>query len=128
MELWSKGLGRMVLGVRLSERTEMDIDGERAIIRGTMGSPGYWGYDIRLDHEDVGDFRVLLKQPAAVGFVVTSSHRWRILAAALHSAVVFAWAIASRVLFRRSSAASPSASPLAGNQTVDQGNQEKKQG
>ena len=100
MDLWSKGLGRLVLGVRLSERSAMGADADEAVIRGTMGAPVYWDYAVRLGADDVIDFTELLKQPAAIGFVVTSRYRWQILASALHSAVVFAWAIATRIVAR----------------------------
>ncbi len=94
MDLWSRGLGKMVLSVRLSERSEMGAEENAAVIRGTMGAPVFWRYTVHLGDEDVVDFIELLKQPAAVGFAVTSRQRWSILFAALHSAVAFAGAIA----------------------------------
>ena len=98
MDLWSKGLGRLVLAVRLSDRSEMRTEGDRVVLRGTMGAPVYWGYAVSMGGEDIVDFIELLEQPAAVGFVVASRQRWNILASALHAGLVFAWAIATRVL------------------------------
>lgn len=102
MDLWSKGLGRLVLGVRLSERSELSADADETVIRGTMGAPVYWDYAVRLDSDDVIDFTDLLKQRATVGFLVTSRHRWQILGSALHSVVAFAWAMAARIVGRPS--------------------------
>lgn len=98
MDLWSKGLGRLVLAVRLSERNEMSTEGDRVVVRGTMGAPVYWGYAVTLREADITDLIALLKQPAAVGFVLSSRRRWNILASALHAGLVFAWAIATRVV------------------------------
>jgi hypothetical protein len=118
MDLWSKGLGRMVLGVRLSDRSELRAEDDEIVIRGTMGAPVYWGYAVRMGSEDVIDFIELLKQPAALGFVVTSQSRWKILGAALRSAVVFAWAIATRVVagsLRGTRAAASESPPTQGD-------------
>jgi hypothetical protein len=101
MNLWSKGLGRLVLDLRLSERAEMVADDERVEVRGTMGDPVYWSYAIRMQQEDVLDLLVLLKQPAAVRFMVATEGRGRLLRSALGGALHFAWGIASRMLTRR---------------------------
>ena len=96
MNLWSKGLGRMVLGIRLSERSHMKAEPDQTVLSGTMGDPVYWDYEVGLGERDVVDFLDLLKQPAAVRFVVTSRQRGVLLRSALAAAVVFAAALAKR--------------------------------
>jgi hypothetical protein len=101
MNLWSKGLGRLVLDLRLSERAETVAREDRVELRGTMGEPVYWNYAVQMQQEDVLDLLVLLKQPAAVSFMVGTRGRWRLLRSALGGALHFAWGIASRMLARR---------------------------
>lgn len=101
MNLWSKGLGRLVLDLRLSERAEMVANDDRVEVRGTMGEPVYWNYAVQMQQEDVLDLLVLLKQPAAVRFLVGSEGRGRLLVSALGGALHFAWGIVSRMLARR---------------------------
>ncbi len=101
MNLWSKGLGRLVLDLRLSERAEMVAEDDRVEVRGTMGEPVYWNYAVRMQREDVLDLLVLLKQPAAVSFMVGTEGRGALLRSALGGAIHFAWGIAGRMLARR---------------------------
>ena len=116
MNLWSKGLGRMVLDIRLSERSGMQAEPDRAVIRGAMGAPVFWDYAVRLSGEDVLDFLDLLRQPPVVssrpppGSVGPSSGRRCV------GAVVFAWAFASRLITRpaMTRTAQPARSHFAG--------------
>ena len=99
MELWSKGLGRLVLGIRLSDRGAMEAEGGDHIdISGNMGAPVYWDYAVRLEGEDVVDFLDFLKKPAVVRFLIHSEHRWSILATALGAAAFFTWGIVYRLV------------------------------
>jgi hypothetical protein len=96
MVLWSKGLGKLVLKLRLSERSGMsDRDGNLAI-EGTMGPPTFWNYAVTLQEKDVVDFIGLLQKPAPVRFLVAAPRRWEILKAALAGALSFLW----RTLYR----------------------------
>jgi hypothetical protein len=88
----------MVLGIRLSERSQMEAEGEQAVLLGTMGEPVYWDYAVRLEEKDVVDFLDLLKKPEAVRFLVTSRQRWTLLRSALVAAFAFAGAMAKRFL------------------------------
>jgi hypothetical protein len=89
MVLWSKGLGKLVLKLRLSERSGMsDRDGKLAI-DGTMGPPTYWSYAVTLHEKDVVEFLGLLQKPAPVRFLVATPKRWAILKAALTGGLFF---------------------------------------
>jgi hypothetical protein len=90
MDLWSKGLGRLVLTIRLEERKEVRTDDAKLVMDGTMGKPTYWDWSVDLDETDVVDFLVFLKRPAPVRFMVESDRRWAMLWSALQGAVIFA--------------------------------------
>jgi len=83
MILWSKGLGRLVLNMRLAERSSMKAGKPTVVIDGTMGAPTFWDYSVHLDERDVVEFLELLKQPPPVRFLINSEARWRILGASL---------------------------------------------
>ena len=90
MDLWSKGLGRLVLNIRLEERKEMRDDEAKLVMNGTMGKPTYWDWSVDLDETDVVDFLVFLKRPAPVRFMVQNERRFSMLWAALQGAAIFA--------------------------------------
>ena len=83
MILWSKGLGKLVLGMRLDERSGMGIRDERIVIDGTMGVPTFWDYAVNLDDADVVDFISFLSQPLPVRFLISTPKRGAILWASL---------------------------------------------
>lgn len=83
MVLWSKGLGKLVLGMRLEERSGMGIRDERVVIDGTMGAPTFWDYAVNLDNTDVVDFIQFLAQPVPVRFLISAPKRGAILWASL---------------------------------------------
>jgi hypothetical protein len=89
MDLWSKGLGRLVLTLRLSERKAMEVDEHELVMKGTMGKPTYWDWSVNLDDSDVVDFLVFLQRPAPVRYLVESDKRWQMLKIALEGAVLF---------------------------------------
>jgi hypothetical protein len=91
MILWSKGMGKLVLSLRLRDRSGMASRDEGLVIEGVMGQPTYWDYAVTLGEEDVLDFLELLKQPQPTRFVVMTEKRWAILGTALASAAVFAF-------------------------------------
>jgi len=91
MDLWSKGLGRLVLTIRLEERQEMRSEDAKLVMNGTMGKPTFWDWSVDLDETDVVDFLVFLKRPAPIRFMVENERRWAMLRAALQGAVVFGW-------------------------------------
>jgi hypothetical protein len=93
MDLWSKGLGKLVLGLRLSERSQMIEEDGAIAIRGNMGKPVFWDYAVYLKEEDVVDFLGFLRQPPAIRYMIASDQRWKILRTALEGAVLFAWRI-----------------------------------
>ena len=90
MDLWSKGLGRLVLTIRLEERKEMRTDDAKLVMNGRMGKPTFWDWSVDLDDHDVVDFLVFLKRPAPIRFMVASEQRWKMLRVALQGAVIFA--------------------------------------
>jgi hypothetical protein len=83
MILWSKGLGKLVLSMRLSERSGIGVRDENIVIDGTMGSPTFWDYAVNLGEDDVVDFIQLLNQPMPVRLLVTTPKRMSILWASL---------------------------------------------
>jgi len=91
VDLWSKGLGRLVLRMRLSERSEMDAEAGDLVMKGTMGKPTFWDWSVNLTEQDVVDFIVLLKRPEVVRYLVESPSRWGMLRSAARGAIVFAW-------------------------------------
>jgi hypothetical protein len=91
MDLWSKGLGRLVLRMRLSERSKMDVEDGHLVMYGTMGKPTFWDWSVNLDERDVVDFLVLLKRPDVVRYLVEDASRWALLRSAAKGALVFAW-------------------------------------
>jgi hypothetical protein len=113
MILWSKGLGRLVLNVRLSERSGMTDRDERIVIDGTMGPPTFWDYSVTLSENDVVDFIGLLKQPAPLRFLTATPKRGSILAAALVGLAVCLRRTAYRFLGGKAGAA-----PAAGEHTA----------
>lgn len=91
MILWSKGLGRLVLRMRLAERSSTtDRDGS-LVIDGTMGPPTHWDYAVNIGEEDILDFVELLKQPASVSFVTAGGVPGRLVRTALISGIIFLW-------------------------------------
>jgi hypothetical protein len=90
MDLWSKGLGRLVLRMRLSERSEMDAEGADLVLKGTMGKPTFWDWSVNLSDRDVVDFLVLLKRPDVVRYLVEDPGRWTLVRTAARGAWVFA--------------------------------------
>lgn len=91
MDLWSKGLGKRVLRLRLGERDEMVEEDGHLVIRGVMGPPVYWNYAVTLSERDVVDFLEFLKQPAPVRFLASAGKRRKILTTMVASAAAFAW-------------------------------------
>lgn len=89
MELWSKGLGKRVLGLSLGERDGTACTEERLEMRGIMRAPVYWDYEVTLETDDVVGFLTMLQKPDAVRFLATSGKRGRMLGTALLSACVF---------------------------------------
>ena len=83
MILWSKGLGRLVLNMRISERSGMEAKGHHVVVDGTMGPPTFWDYSVNLEERDVVEFLELLMQPALVRFLITTRERWRILGSSI---------------------------------------------
>lgn len=89
MDLWSKGLGKRVLSLALTERDSIVIDEDQLVIEGVMHAPTYWSYAVTLDRQDITEFLDLLQRPEAVRFVFEDEQRNQLLSAALRNAVVF---------------------------------------
>jgi uncharacterized protein (DUF1778 family) len=100
MDLWSKGLGKRVLRLRLSECNEMVERDGQLVIRGVMGPPVYWDYAVTLSERDVVEFLEFLKQPAPVRFLVSAGKRRKILTTMVASAAAFAWRTLARFVVR----------------------------
>ena len=90
MDLWSKGLGKRVLSLGLSESDSIDIVDDDLVIGGVMHAPTYWDYAVTLDRQDITEFLDLLQRPESVRFVFEDEHRNQLLKTALSSALVFA--------------------------------------
>jgi hypothetical protein len=91
MDLWSKGLGRLVLTMRLNERDdEMVIEDQDLVMRGTMGKPTFWDWSVTIGEIDVVDFLIFLRQPEPIRYMVASDNRWSMLRVALRGGVIFA--------------------------------------
>jgi hypothetical protein len=91
MILWSKGLGKLVLRMKLAERSSARRRDGKFIIDGTMGPPTHWDYAVTMDENDVLDFVELLKQPAPVDFLVEGKAPGAVVRTAIASGFVFAW-------------------------------------
>ena len=91
MILWSKGLGKLVLRMRLEERSSTTNRDGNIVIDGTMGAPTHWDYSVTMKEKDVLDFVELLKQPAPVRFAVEAKSTATLVSTALKSGVVFTW-------------------------------------
>jgi hypothetical protein len=130
MDLWSKGLGRLVLTIRLSERRGMGLDEEDLVMKGTMGKPTYWDWAVNLKDEDVVDFLRFLKRPAPIRFIVESADRWTMLRTALEGALLFALRSIRYMIFGvpASATAAPGAEGRPGeNKSISQTTVEEKQ-
>jgi hypothetical protein len=91
MILWSKGLGKLVLRMRLAERSATSDRDGKLVIDGTMGPPTHWDYAVNMSEADVLDFVELLEQPASVRFVTEAEAPGLLVRTALVSGVVFVW-------------------------------------
>jgi hypothetical protein len=91
MILWSKGLGKLVLRMRLEERSSTRGRDGNLVIAGTMGPPTHWDYSVSMSEADVLEFVELLNQPASVRFVTEADAPGRLVRTALMSGVVFVW-------------------------------------
>ena len=89
MILWSKGLGKLVLKLRLSERGAMRDADERLVVDGRLGAPTHWDYAIKLGEDDVLEFLELLKQPTPTKFLVGARTSGRLVRTALISGFIF---------------------------------------
>lgn len=89
MELWSKGLGKRVLGLGLGERTSVAEIDDQLAIGGTMHAPTYWDYSVDLDGGDVVEFIGLLENPETVRFLANDKSLPRFLRTALAGSAVF---------------------------------------
>ena len=116
MDLWSKGLGRLVLQLRLSERSSMTDEETSLVMRGTMGKPTFWDWSVHLDADDVVDFLVFLKRPEVIRLMIESDERWAMLRSALLGAILFgSRALVAAVLGdRRTPSANGGAEPCPG--------------
>jgi len=91
MILWSKGLGKLVLNMKLAERSSTKGRDGHLVIDGTMGAPTHWDYAVTMREEDVLDFVDLLKQPAPVRFLIEGEKPGALVRTAVMSGMVFAW-------------------------------------
>jgi hypothetical protein len=91
MILWSKGLGKLVLNMKLAERSSTEDRDGHLIIDGTMGPPTHWDYAVTMREGDVLDFIDLLKQPAPVRFLIEGEKPGAVVRTAFLSGVVFGW-------------------------------------
>ncbi len=90
MDLWSKGLGKRVLSLALSESESLEIVDDELVIEGVMHAPTYWDYAVTLDRQDITEFLDLLQRPESVRFVFEDDNRNKVLKTALTSALAFA--------------------------------------
>lgn len=91
MILWSKGLGKLVLHMKLAERSSAHRHDGKFVVDGTMGPPTHWDYAVTMGADDVLDFVQLLKQPTPVAFLVEGKAPGAVVRTAIASGLVFAW-------------------------------------
>ncbi len=120
MDLWSKGLGKRVLNLRLRERRALGERDGQLEIDGVMGAPVFWDYSVSLGERDVLDFLDFLKGPVPVQYLVGAEKRWTILATALAGALLFL----RRTLFLVSGGR-PAAGTAGGDPVRQEGKQER---
>jgi hypothetical protein len=91
MILWSKGLGKLVLNMRLAERSSTQGRDGNLVVGGTMGPPTHWDYSVKMAEDDVLDFVDLLKQPAPVRFLIEGDDPGAVVRTAFRSGIAFGW-------------------------------------
>lgn len=89
MDLWSKGLGRRVLSLSLTEREAVEVGDDEFVISGVMHAPTFWDYRVTFDRRDVVEFLDLMQRPDVVRLISVDEARGRIVRTALGSVVVF---------------------------------------
>ena len=77
MEFWSKGLGKRLIALTLTEGEPLHSEGTLCL-RGNMEEPVSWEYVMKLTEEDLVDFFLLLKDPAVADFMFDSDNRWKL--------------------------------------------------
>ncbi|HKZ51518.1 MAG TPA: hypothetical protein VJ256_07155 [Dehalococcoidia bacterium] len=77
MKLWSKGLGRRTLVIRLGEAQIVREKGE-LLLRGVIKEPVWWDYAITMTEEDVMDFFKVAVNRTAVGYLVNNKKAGRL--------------------------------------------------
>jgi hypothetical protein len=121
MILWSKGLGKLVLNMRLAERSSTGGRDGNLVVDGTMGPPTHWDYSVKMSEDDVLDFVDLLKQPAPVRYLIEGETPGAVVRTALRSGIAFAWNTARCFLGRPPSPTeTPQDTTPGGNDTNEQ--------
>ncbi|MBW2287632.1 MAG: hypothetical protein JRG80_01225 [Deltaproteobacteria bacterium] len=77
MEFWSKGLGKRLIALTLTEGEALNSEGTLTL-RGHMAEPVSWEYVMKLSDEDLVDFFLLLKDPVVADFIFESENRWKL--------------------------------------------------
>jgi hypothetical protein len=80
MEFWSKGLGKRLIVLTLTEGEPLNSEGTLCL-RGNMEAPVSWEYVMKLTEEDLVDFFMLLKDPVVADFLFDSDNRWQLYGA-----------------------------------------------
>jgi hypothetical protein len=77
MEFWSKGLGKRLIALTLTEGEPLNSEGTLCL-RGNMEEPVSWEYVMKLTEEDLVDFFMLLKDPSVADYIFDSDNRWKL--------------------------------------------------
>jgi hypothetical protein len=77
MEFWSKGLGKRLIALTLTEGEPLNSEGTLTL-RGNMEEPVSWEYVMKLTEEDLVDFFLLLKEPSVADYLFDSENRWKL--------------------------------------------------
>jgi hypothetical protein len=77
MEFWSKGLGKRLIALTLTDGEPLHSEGTLCL-RGNMEEPVSWEYVMKLTEEDLVDFFTLLKDPTVADFIFESDNRWKL--------------------------------------------------
>jgi hypothetical protein len=78
MNVWSKGLGRKTIDLRLSAGEALN-GGDQLYVKGQMEAPVSWEYVMSLRADDLAEFFELLRDPALIDFVYGSPECWRLI-------------------------------------------------
>jgi hypothetical protein len=97
MEFWSKGLGKRLIALTLTEGEPLNSEGTLTL-RGHMEAPVDWEYVMKLTGEDLVDFFLLLKDPTVADYIYDSENRWKLYGGMLVGGLQLGFKVVTEVL------------------------------